>query len=252
MTSKNENQHIPGDSSLYESIIDKTTSFHEHKHETRKAPEPDLPEAPNPETLEAPEPELPKASEPETLDAPEMVITKKQTSARYLIIGLAILALALGIFDVIQYTKQTEMDAIILSLQDEITSQKKTIADKDNTITKQAKTVSAYETIVKAVNSGSFFSSASNFYVDDYIVCLKPGQQKKIPLVANWPDYGYVSIETSSNKAYISFDEDSWSYGTTITVGAKSSISDLPYVNIFTFSNDVDNNTFKVLAIITE
>ncbi len=180
------------------------------------------------------------------------VVSKPKNIARYLITGLALLSLALAILNIIQYTKQSEKDTTILSLQTENESQKQIIAEKDSEIFKQSHTVSAYDKIVNSVESGRLQSAASNFHTDKYIVCLKPGQQEKITLTANWPEGGTVSVDSSSGKAYLTFDEHEWTYYTSVTIGANLYIPNLPLVNVFTFSNNVDNNTFQVLAIITE
>lgn len=195
-------------------------------------------------------------SQPELLETKKDADAKTKRTSKYLIIGLAVLSLVLAGLNIFQYTdnlsKQSEKDATILSLQDENDSQKQKLAEKEKTIANQTKPVSAYKKIVETVNSDSFFSSSNYFYVDKYIVCLKPGQQKKINLTTTWSGGGYVTVDSSSNNAYINFDEETWINYTTLTVGANSYLSALPYVNVFTFTNDVDSTTFKVLAIITE
>ena len=74
----------------------------------------------------------------------------------------------------------------------------------------------------------------------------KSETNRKFTLTANWTNGGTVSVDYSGLSAFVSFDNDSWTTSTKMTIE--------PWregVTAVTFSNNVDSKTFKVIIIVT-
>ena len=155
--------------------------------------------------------------------------------------------------------KLAKQDENNRELNSSIASKDATIADKDKKILSQEKTISAqnskissyetkaynYSTICDALKSGNIGYAARNFNCSQSIILVKKGETKKITLAANWDNGGTVSCSYSSNAASVDFDQDNWTYSTKLSITGFYS-----GVNVVTFSNDVDSNTFKIIIIV--
>ena len=89
---------------------------------------------------------------------------------------------------------------------------------------------------------------AYNFKSDESVIVVRKNEKdRKFTLTANWPSYGYVDVSYSSYAATVSFDKDSWSTSTKMTVNPHS-----VGATVVTFSNTVNSDTFKILIIVTD
>ncbi len=136
-----------------------------------------------------------------------------------------------------------------------IASNKTKIASQETTINQQKKQISDlkvkkdyFDEIVSKMRYGNAGYAASNFCASDSVIIVdKNDTSCKFTLTANWANGGTVSVDYSSGAARVSFDNNSWSKSTSMTVH--------PYregVTVVTFSNNVDSKTFKVLIIVTD
>lgn len=104
-----------------------------------------------------------------------------------------------------------------------------------------------YDEIVDELEGANLGYAASNFKTDSAVfVVSKYNLSEKIKLTAHWNPGGSVSVNYSSSAARVSFDKDSWSTSTTLTIKPKE-----VGATVVTFSNDVDSKTFKVLIVVT-
>lgn len=104
-----------------------------------------------------------------------------------------------------------------------------------------------YDEIVDELKGANLGYAASNFKTDSAVyIVSKYSLSEKIKLTAHWNPGGYVSVDYSGSSARISFDKDSWSTSTNLTIEPRKEGA-----TVLTFSNDVDSKSFKVLIIVT-
>ena len=155
-----------------------------------------------------------------------------------------------------------EKDATIASYKEEISSQAATITSNKNKISSQETTINQqkrqisdlkvkkeyFDEIVSEMRYGNAGYAASNFCASDSVIVVdKNDTSCKFTLTANWSYGGTVSVDYSSSAAWVSFDNNTWSKSTTMTVHPL-----WEGITVVTFSNDVDSKTFKVLIIVTD
>ena len=104
-----------------------------------------------------------------------------------------------------------------------------------------------YDEIVDELKGANLGYAASNFKTDSAVyIVSRYSLSEKIKLTAHWNSGGYVSVDYSSSAARVSFDKDSWSTSTNLTIVPREEGA-----TVLTFSNDVDSKIFKVLIIVT-
>ena len=156
----------------------------------------------------------------------------------------------------------TTLNNKVASLNSDITKKNTEISDLDNQISVKDVVIrdlnkkienlrvsaEEYEAICDELSYGNIGYGAYNFNVNQSVIILKrTDTSKKIILTANWANGGEVSIDYSNYNAWFEFDNNSWSYSTTLSV-----VPVLTGATIATFRNNIDSNSFKVLIIITD
>lgn len=148
-----------------------------------------------------------------------------------------------------------DLNGQISDLNAKLEDLEKDVQDRDAVIQEQSALIDAlepyaanYEAILNELVGQNVGFAANHFSTNrGAIVMSMADKTKQFYLTANWPEGGTVSMELSSYAADVNFDNDSWDTGTTMTVTALE-----PGVCVATFSNNIDDNTFKVLIIVTE
>ena len=165
----------------------------------------------------------------------------KKASGRGLTVLLVLLLIASMAVNVWQYVR-----AIPVKKQTEKLEQ--TVAEQTAIISQLEPSAENYDAIIKGLYGCSVGIGANNFSTNRGIVMLSmQDKTKQFWLTANWPEGGEVFMELSSNVASLSYDQETWDVGTTMTVRANR-----PGVCVVTFRNSVDSNSFKLLIIVTE
>lgn len=156
-------------------------------------------------------------------------------------------------------TELSQKDAELSRKDEELNIKSTEISDKNNTISSQEATINSqknkisslqtkadyFDSISSALKSGNIGYAASNFNCSQSIILVKKGETKKITLTANWSNGGTVTISYSSYAAYVDFDQNNWTYSTTLSIEGNSS-----GISVVTFSNNVDSKTFKIIIIV--
>ncbi len=154
----------------------------------------------------------------------------------------------------------------ISSREDEISKNEETISDNNKTIDIKNNKISSleskissleakvsslstkvdnYTALCSALKNGTIGYAASNFSCTPGIVLVKKGETKKVTLTANWTSGGTVSFTKSSQAATVSFDTNSWTTSTTLSIKGSSE-----GLCVVTFSNNVDSKTFKLIVVV--
>ena len=169
---------------------------------------------------------------------------------------MATSALVIALYQIYGLRNQNEEQlAQINTLQEKISDLETTINKQNNTINSQKKTIANlkpkadnYDDICSSLKYGNIGFAAYNFKSDESVIVVRKNEKdRKFTLTANWPSYGYVDVSYSSYAATVSFDKDSWSTSTKMTV--------IPHsvgATVVTFSNTVNSDTFKILIIVTD
>ena len=169
---------------------------------------------------------------------------------------LATSALVIALYQIYGLRNQNaEQLAQINTLQEKISDLETTINKQNNTINSQKKTIANlkpkadnYDDICLSLKYGNIGFAAYNFKSDESVIVVRKNEKdRKFTLTANWPSYGYVDVSYSSYAATVSFDKDSWSTSTKMTVNPHS-----VGATVVTFSNTVNSDTFKILIIVTD
>lgn len=143
--------------------------------------------------------------------------------------------------------------AEIEKLKNEVSAHKGTIIAQKSTISVQKDQISAltkkcddFTAVCQELSTGNIGYAASNFKTSESVIVVKKNEKnRKFTLTANWSNGGTVNVKYSGSGAYVSFDNDSWSTSTKMTIEPRSEGA-----TVVTFSNDVDSKTFKVLIIV--
>ncbi len=174
----------------------------------------------------------------------------------WILVVLAIAALVIALYQVYSLRKQNaDQLTQINTLQDKVSELETTIGKQTDTINSQKKTISNlkpkatnYDDICSSLKYGNIGFAANNFKSNESVIVVRKNEKdRKFTLTANWPSYGYVEVSYSSYAATVSFDKDSWSTSTKMTVNPHS-----VGATVVTFSNTVNNDTFKILIIVTD
>lgn len=174
----------------------------------------------------------------------------------WILVVLATSALVIALYQIYGLRNQNEEQlAQINTLQEKISDLETTINKQNNTINSQKKTIANlkpkadnYDDICLSLKYGNIGFAAYNFKSDESVIVVRKNEKdRKFTLTANWTSYGYVDVSYSSYAATVSFDKDSWSTSTKMTVNPHS-----VGATVVTFSNTVNNDTFKILIIVTD
>ena len=174
----------------------------------------------------------------------------------WILVVLATSALVIALYQIYGLRNQNaEQLAQINTLQEKISDLETTINKQNNTINSQKKTIADlkpkannYDDICSSLKYGNIGFAAYNFKSDESVIVVRKNEKdRKFTLTANWPSYGYVDVSYSSYAATVSFDKDSWSTSTKMTVNPHS-----VGATVVTFSNTVNSDTFKILIIVTD
>ena len=174
----------------------------------------------------------------------------------WILVVLATSALVIALYQIYGLRNQNEEQlAQINTLQEKISDLETTINKQNNTINSQKKTIANlkpkadnYDDICSSLKYGNIGFAAYNFKSDESVIVVRKNEKdRKFTLTANWPSYGYVDVSYSSYAATVSFDKDSWSTSTKMTVNPHS-----VGATVVTFSNTVNSDTFKILIIVTD
>lgn len=186
--------------------------------------------------------------------APIDCVTKKCTSCgkqyfRIRAVLPSIIILALLIVSIIlNATQYFQGKSTLETAESRIEELEKTVASQKSSISSLEDSSGYFNTICDELRSGNIGYAANNFKASESIIVVgKNETSRKFTLTANWTNGGNVSVNYSGYAAKVSFDNDSW------TTSTKMSVE--PWfegVTAVTFSNDVDSNTFKILIIVTD
>ena len=136
----------------------------------------------------------------------------------------------------------------IENLTDKVESQISTISSQKSRIDILDKKSSYYDTICRELSYGNIGYAANNFRVNESVIVVDKNEtDRKFTLTANWTNGGNVSVSYSGYSAKVSFDNDSWTTSTKMTVKPKSE-----GITVVKFSNDVDSRTFKMIIIVKD
>ena len=130
-----------------------------------------------------------------------------------------------------QTTQLSAKDKEISQKNTKISSQESTISTQKNKISSLQTKADSYDSISSALKSGNIGYAASNFNCSQSIILVKKGETKKITLTANWTNGGTVSLSFSNYAASVDFDQNTWSYSTTLSIKGNS-----PGVSVVAFS----------------
>ena len=105
-----------------------------------------------------------------------------------------------------------------------------------------------YDTICKELSSGTIGYASNNFRSSESIIVVdKDETDRKFTLTANWTKGGTVYPSYSGNSARVSFDTNTWTTSTKMTIEPECE-----GVTVVEFSNNVDSKTFKMIIIVTD
>lgn len=141
------------------------------------------------------------------------------------------------------------------ALEQEVSDLNTTVANQKSTILSQADQVSLFKEraeyfdfLCQELSTGNIRYASDNFRASEGVIVVSlHDNNRKFTLTAHWSGGGTVSTSYSGLGATVSFDNDSWSSSTQMTVKPWRA-----GVTAVTFSNDVNSQTFKVIIIVTD
>lgn len=125
------------------------------------------------------------------------------------------------------------------------------LQQKETKVDQMQTTVNMYHKLAGALSDSSYGYASDNFKVSDGIVVLSSGTQSKlITLTTNFGTDASISSSQTGYGANITFTEDTW-HGTTQLLVERnvSSPSEAAITTIYTFTNSLNKQTFRVLVI---
>lgn len=185
----------------------------------------------------------------EEIKKKEPVKSKKPRVWIAVLIVVSVLLAALNGFQYFYIQRNLEQS---LSTEKAETSSLRTryqkLQEENKTLQTQADLYDGVFSQIKAdARGGSFGSTSSHFNVDQYVVCIKKNTSTKITMTANWNYGGTVTtISSAPQVATVTFDQESWSYSTTLTIHGGNKVG----ASKIHFSNSIDNIEFDVLVIV--
>lgn len=171
------------------------------------------------------------------------------------IVLLSVLLIGSIGLNVMQYLQGQEAIETVATQTTQIEELEKEVSTQESTISSQKSQIVAleekggyFDTICKELSTGNIGYAASNFKASESVIVVDKNEtNRKFTLTANWTNGGLVDIDYSGMAAFVSFDNDSWTTSTKMTIEPWQE-----GVTAVTFSNNVDSKTFKILIIVTE
>ena len=227
--------------------------------------------------IETTKSEAQKAIDPESFflnDAPKSKYRSKSVTICAIIALIVVLA-GLNVYQYINgqgrasnsanlITALEQKNGEITSLEESVEKKEKEIQAKENRIDELNEKISELEKNMSDSeekvefyddlwftfsDQESYGYASNNFRVNDGIVVLKRGGNKKtITLTANFSDYVEIDSDINGISADLEWNEDEWSGSTTTLSIIPSRI--INGVTTITFSNSINNKSFKVLVIV--
>ena len=204
----------------------------------------------------------------------QQIDNKAPRKTNLAIVLLTVICLVLAGLNIYQYNMSTGTKETITELNKNIEDKKKELAEKEAIIKQKeeenasateridslyeksgeaAKKAAYYDNIISALDTDNLGYASSNFRASESIIVVGENEKnRKFTLTANWPnggsvDYDYHPIAQYGSGATIDLDSEEWDTSTKVSV-----IPHTAGVTTVTFSNDVDNQTFDVVIIVTE
>ena len=144
--------------------------------------------------------------------------------------------------------KNKNLLAEVEILEREIANNKSTIGRLNKQSLDNKIKAGHFTDIVNGTRYGNIGYAASNFFASDSVIVVSKGEfNKKFNLTAYWSNGGSVIVSYSSDAAKVSFDNESWSKSTEMTVIPRE-----VGVTVVTFSNNVDSKSFKILIVVED
>lgn len=132
--------------------------------------------------------------------------------------------------------------------EEKISNLERLISEQRTLINSIQKKADYYDTLCEELKTGNIGFVSKNFQASEHIIVVRTNERdRKFKLTANWSGGGTVSYECSSSAATVSFDKDSWSVSTPITIHPVRE-----GVCVITFSSSETEETFKVLIVVTD
>jgi len=181
---------------------------------------------------------------------------KHYTRLKHLLLSILAILFLISLFGNVSQFMRAQADAEkidaqksrIEKLEGNVASLNKTVAEQRTKIADLEIDSQYFEFIRNELSSGNIGYAAEHFRASESVIVVdKETTNRKFILTAHWNNYGTVSIDYEGVAALVTFDKNSWSTSTTMTVNPwKVGVTSV------TFSNDVDAHTFKVLIIVTD
>lgn len=184
----------------------------------------------------------------------QVSIDGKKSKRKFPIVLLAVLlVLSIG-FNTVQYTQNLKAQETINTQKQQVEDIKNQVASLNTSLAAKERTIDSlkvkagyYNDICKELKYGNLGYASSNFKSSESIIVVgKNERDRKFTLTANWSKGGNVSVSYSGKSATVSFDKNSWTTSTKMTVNPLKD-----GLTVVTFSNDVNSKTFKLLIIVT-
>ena len=150
-----------------------------------------------------------------------------------------LIAIASVVMNVFQYNHSVEIDAEYATMQSTISQQKQTIEALEITS-------DYYDEVISFLKSDDAGYASTNFNASEDLIIVKKFDGVAFELTA--PGYSMENIQISHSTPSmvdLSFEDESWYKTTNIIVYPTKAGMD-----IITFSNDVDDETFRVMIVV--
>lgn len=165
-----------------------------------------------------------------------------------------VLAISIGL-NVVQYIQIKDNISMMSTKETRIEELEERAYSLNNAVSKLNEKLSLFENksgyfdeLCEELSEGNIGYATSSFRASESIILVHENEiNRKFTLIANWVNGGMVLVDYSSMCARVSFDNDSWSTSTTITIEPR-----YQGITSVTFSNSVDSNEFKVIIIVVE
>lgn len=149
----------------------------------------------------------------------------------------------------------TQLRNSIVNYKDTITRKNREINEQYAVIQKTSNKAAKYDQLYKEYsnfintikNAKNLGYASENFRTTESIIFVsRKEKDHKIKLYAHWSKGGMVDVSYDNQYATVSFDKNSWTTSTTLTINPHSI-----GISVVTFSNDADGRSFDIIIIVT-
>lgn len=152
---------------------------------------------------------------------------------------------------------EADQQTLINDYEEQMSSYRSEIASLKNRVNRLETYDGSYKEALTMLSLGNIGYASSNFHCSESIITLRQDElNRKVTLTANW--YYGGTVYTNSTffptapsyygiDSYITFDSDSWSTSTPITIHPGS-----VGLTVITFTNSVDSGLFRILINVVE